>query len=188
MIRKTTLALLALALISSITAGYLILRPDPVNESERYRDDVTILGHQRVRIDSLRGANAFFIGEELSDIEVQFSVFAPKVRWFHEEASFGGDLSLVAEGYGSLDGVRCFVKVARIRSDAAARTVGAQHLTADQITGLAGGRLEAIKVAVLCDPQDDALRSTTGSEDPSRSLNSRTPSSRTPSSTAGAGQ
>ena len=69
MIRKTTLALLALALISSITAGYLILRPDPVNESERYRDDVTILGHQRVRIDSLRGANAFFIGVSMSVIQ-----------------------------------------------------------------------------------------------------------------------
>jgi hypothetical protein len=156
MIRKTTLLLLVLALISALIAGYLILRPVPVNESERYRDDVQILGHKRVRADSKRGASAIFVGQELSDAEVEVSVFAPKVRWFKDEAAYSaGDLSLVAEGYGDLNGVRCYVKVSRIRSSAAPAMVGTQHLSADQISGLTNGSLEAIKVAVLCDPQDE---------------------------------
>jgi hypothetical protein len=158
MLRKIILLLIIAAVISALAAGYCILRPRPVNESERYRDDVTILGHDRVRADTKRGASAFFVGSQLSDSEVEVSVFAPQVRWFNEnEKAFSdGDLSLVAEGYGNLGGVRCFVKVSRIRSEAAARMVGPQHLSVDQITGLADGRLEAIKVGVLCDPQDEA--------------------------------
>jgi hypothetical protein len=46
------------------------------------------------------------------------------------------------------------VKVARIRASAATAAVGAGKLTPDQRAGLAAGSLEAIKVAVLCDPQD----------------------------------
>jgi hypothetical protein len=155
MIRKGTLLLLALALVSAIVATYLILRPGPVNESERYRDNVVILGHERVRADNTKGASAVFVGDELSDVEVKVSVFAPQVKWFTESAYATGDLSLVVEGYGNLDGIRCYVKVSRIRPSAAPAMVGTRQLSAGQMTGLTDGSLEAIKVAVLCDPQDE---------------------------------
>lgn len=155
MSRRTSLVLLVLAVLSALVAGYLILRPPPTNESERYRDDISVLGHQRVLADSARGASAVFVGAELSDSEVTLSIAAPHVQWFQEEASYpSGDLSLVVQGYGRLDAVRCFVKVHRIRPQAAVRVVGANHLTAEQQAGLINGSLEAIKVGVLCDPQD----------------------------------
>lgn len=157
MARKTTLVLLALAVLSGLVAAYLVLRPVPVNESEHYRDVVTIVGHQRVDRQTHRSAYAVFVGRPLTDAEVAVNVYAPHVKWAHEEeATANGDLSLVAEGYGTLDGVRCYVKVARIRPGAAATAVGAGKLTVDQQAGLMGGSLEAIKVAVLCDPQDES--------------------------------
>lgn len=154
MTRRTYLVLLGLAVISAIIAGYLVLRPPSPNESERYRDVVTVLGHQRVRAETSRYAYAFFVGDELSDPEVIISVTAPLVRWFREKTYSDGDLSLVAQGYGTLDGVRCFIKVQRVRPKAAVRVVGVQNLTAEQQAGLTDGTLEALKVMVLCDPQD----------------------------------
>jgi hypothetical protein len=160
MSRRTTLVLLALAVLSALVAAYLILRPLSPNESERYRDGVTVLGHNRVLADSDRAAYAFFVGDELSDTEVAASVTAPLVQWFHEATISDGDLSLVVEGYGHMDGVRCFVKVHRIRPQAAVGIIGARHLTEEQRAGLNSGALEALKVMVLCDPQD------TGPQDP----------------------
>jgi hypothetical protein len=152
--RRTSLVLLALAVLSAVVAGYLVLRPPTPNESERYRDDVTVLGHQRVRAESARYAYAYFVGDELSDPEVAISVTAPLVRWFREESYSNGDLSLVVQGYGTLNGVRCFIKVQRVRPKAAVRIVGVENLSAAQQAGLTDGSLEALKVMVLCDPQD----------------------------------
>jgi hypothetical protein len=154
-VRRSTVVLLALAVISAAIAGYILLRPSPPNESERYRDAVTVMGHQRVISAYSRMAYAIFVGEELSDSEVAVSVSAPQTRWITLRTLSDGDLSLVTEGYGVMDDIRCFVKVQRIRPDAAVRLIGAGHLTAVQAAGLADGSLEAIKVAVLCDPQDD---------------------------------
>lgn len=154
MSRRTTLVLLALAVLSALVAGYLVLRPPLLNESERYRDDVTILGHQRVYAATAKGAYAYFVGEELSDPEAAASVTAPLVKWSREQTYSDGDLSIVAQGYGSLNGVRCYVKVQRIRRTAAVRMVGPKHLSAQQQTGLNDGTLEALKIMVLCDPQD----------------------------------
>jgi hypothetical protein len=152
--RKTTVVLLALAVMSAAIAGYASMRPSQ-NESERYRDSVTILGHQRVEAATARMAWAIFIGDELSDSEVAISVSAPLARWTTMPTFSDGDLSLITEGYGLMDEVRCFVKVQRIKPEAAIRVVGTEHLTAEQASGLADGSLEAIKVAVLCDPQDE---------------------------------
>jgi hypothetical protein len=146
---------LALAALSALAAGYLVLRPQPpVNESEQYRDDITVLGHQRVRADTGRGAYAYFVGDELSDTEAAISVTAPLVHWFREASYPNGDLSLIVEGYGHLDTVRCYVKVQRVRPEAAVRMIGAQHLTTEQQAGLTDETLEALKIMVLCDPQD----------------------------------
>lgn len=153
--RKTTVILLALAVLSALVAGYAFLRPSPPNESERYRDTVTVLRHHRVTAAYSRMAYAIFIGEELTDGEVAVSVSAPNAEWTTLQTYSDGDLTLVTEGYAEVDDFRCFVKVERIRSAAAVRVVGADHLTTAQAAGLADGTLEAIKVAVLCDPQDD---------------------------------
>jgi hypothetical protein len=161
MARRTTLVLLALAVLSALVAAYLILRPPRMNESERYRDGVTVLGHKRVLADSARGAYAYFVGDELSDSEVAISVSAPLVRWFREQTYSDGDLTLVVEGYGNLNGVRCFVKVQRIRPKAAVRIIGARYLTAEQQAGLNKEALEALKIMVLCDPQDSNPRDAT---------------------------
>lgn len=154
MTRRTTAVLLTLAVLSALVAGYLILRPPRLNESERYRDDVTILGHKRVATDTGRGAYAYFVGDELSDSEVAISITAPRVQWFREASYSNGDLSLVVEGYGLQNGVRCYVKVHRIRPEAAVRMIGSRHLSAEQQAGLVDETLEALKIMVLCDPQD----------------------------------
>jgi hypothetical protein len=155
MTRQTTaVVLLTLAVLTAFFSAYLVLRPAPVNESERYRDDVTVLGHQRVRIDSARAAYAYFVGEELSDSEAAISVTAPQAQWFNEASYPNGDVSLIAQGYGQADGVRCFVKLQRIRPEAAVRMIGPRNLSAAQRAGLNDETLEALKIMVLCDPQD----------------------------------
>lgn len=130
--------------------------PEP-NDSERYRDRVTVEGFRVVDSDYYqRTATAAYVGAV--DVDVAAAVSGPGltvVKGGRDLSS--GALTYLADGFGSAaDTGRCWVSVYRHKPGrAAVDNLGSDRIDARERAGIVDGSVARVDVRVVCDAQAD---------------------------------
>lgn len=149
--RYTWLILLCLLLVTSTSCQLN-------NDSEIYRDAISINDYEVVSKGYGQSAIAFYVGPSRGNEELLTDVSGPELTLSRDDGFASADPRYVGHGYGySEDTGECFVRLLRLEAaDSTIGYIGERRLNAEQKAGILDGSKAVIRVGVVCERQADS--------------------------------
>jgi hypothetical protein len=128
-----------------------------VNDSEAYRDSISIDSYQLVNRIYGQSAIAFYVGPFRENDEILRSVSAPELTLRRDPGRAEADPLYIAHGYGHTERTgECFVNISRLAgNESTIRRVGERSLSVEQRSGILDGTHSALRVGVVCEAHMD---------------------------------